>query len=68
MDRILAASHEIEVTTGEILFQEEMVGTWLFLILSGGVRILGRKTGGCEVTLGIARSGECWATLFSAAS
>jgi len=58
MERILAASHEIEVPIGEFLFQEGMVGTWLFLILSGGVRILRKKPDGREVTLGIARSGE----------
>jgi ATP-binding cassette, subfamily B, bacterial HlyB/CyaB len=57
-DDLMAASQTLDVPTGEILFQEGMVGTWLFLIVSGGVRILRKKMDGREVTLGIARIGE----------
>src|SRR4051794_29849624 len=53
----LALGHDIDCAAGEIIFQENTPGAWVYLLHDGKVRIV-RQSGSREITLGMLQPGD----------
>ncbi|MDI6766724.1 MAG: GAF domain-containing protein [Bacteroidota bacterium] len=60
---IFTALKELKFSNGSIIFEDEDEGNYLFLVLSGGVKISKRMKNGAEIVLGILHEGDFFGEL-----
>src|SRR5687768_13224485 len=58
LDAWFATGREYVFATGETLFQEGTLGTWMYIVVEGRIRVLRRTESGREISLGSFGPGE----------